>query len=274
MIKIGYQGNNGTFSEIAVINYFKDKEYEKVGFKNFKAIFNSLMNKEIDYALIPVENTTTGIISRTYDLFKDYDINVVGEIKVKITQDLIGIKGCKIDDIKEVYSHPEALSQCSSFFESHPNIQNIPYQDTAKSVEYIKECHDVSKAAIGSWRACEYYGMECIKENIQDEDNNITRFLVITNKKEIVDNANKISMMIILKHQPGSLYNALGILAKKGINLLKLESRPLPHKVFEYLFYIDIDGNLNDKNVKEAIDELKMKCDECVIFGNYVSDNS
>ena len=269
MMKVGYQGNHGTFSEIAALQYFEGQDIEQIGYRNFKEILEDVEKGELDYAVLPVENTTTGIIARSYDLFKDYAIYAIGEINIPIIQNLIGLEGSTIDTIKQVYSHPEALSQCSEFFDAHPDIEPVPYQDTAKSVEYIQEENDISKAAIGSWRAREYYGLEMIEEGIQDSSNNTTRFLVITNKEEVSKEANKISMMMVLKHRPGALYNILGILFKSGVNILKLESRPIPEKPFEYMFYMDFSGNANDREMKECLKELELHCLETKILGNY-----
>ncbi len=269
MTKVGYQGNHGTFSEIAALQYFQGKNVESIGYKNFPSIMKDVENGTLDYAVLPVENTTTGIIARTYDLFQNYAIHVVGEINVPIQQNLIGLPGARIEEIKQVYSHPEALSQCAGFFEAHPQIQEVPYQDTAKSVEYVKQENDPSKAALGSWRAAEYYEMASLQKAVQDSTMNMTRFFVITNKEEEIAGADKISLMLVLRHTPGSLYNALGIISKRGINLLKLESRPRPGKVFEYLFYMDITGSLKQKDVKEMLHELEQRCIECKVFGNY-----
>lgn len=269
MMKVGYQGNHGTFSEIAALQYFKGKEIEQIGYRNFKEIMCDVENKTLDYAVLPVENTTTGIIARSYDLFKDYEVHAIGEINIPIKQDLIGLKGASIDDIKKVYSHPEALSQCSEFFDAHPDLEATPYQDTAKSVEMVKEENDLTKAAIGSWRASEYYDLEILEKEIQDSKTNMTRFLVITNKDEYDKEANKISMMLVLKHRPGALYNLLGILSKSGINILKLESRPIPEKIFEYMFYIDFEGNINNREMKEVLKELELHCLEAKLLGNY-----
>ena len=135
-MKVGYQGNHGTYSEIAALTYFEGVEFEQVGFRNFPSLFEALDQKEIDYALIPVENTTTGIISRTYDRFRDYNIYAVGEINVPITEDLVVCPGTTVDEIEEVYSHPEALSQCGRFFAEHPGCRSMAYQDTAAAVAY------------------------------------------------------------------------------------------------------------------------------------------
>ncbi|NLC95949.1 MAG: bifunctional chorismate mutase/prephenate dehydratase [Erysipelotrichaceae bacterium] len=256
-IKVGYQGANGTFSEIAVNNYFKEKDFIGINYTNFVSIVKDVQDKVIDYALLPVENTTTGIISRTYDLFKDYDIFAVGEINVLIEENLIVLKDTKLEDIKEVYSHPEVIGQCSIFFNDNLNIRPIPYQDTAKSVEYIKSQNNKSKAALASSLAAKYYELDILLRNVQDNKNNVTRFLCVSNNKNIDKDANKISTMFIIKHEAGSLFRLLEVFAKENINLLKLESRPIQGKHFEYCFYLDFDGNINDKNVKKALEKAK-----------------
>jgi chorismate mutase/prephenate dehydratase len=268
-MKVGYQGSHGTFSEIAALEYFKGQSIEQIGYRNFPSILKDTECGAIAYALLPVENTTTGIISRTYDLFKDYAIHAIGEINVPIRENLITVKGTSLSQIKQVYSHPEALAQCQGFFDQHPDIEPVTYQDTAKSVEYIRSCNDPSKAALASWRAAEYYGMESLIENVQDSETNMTRFLAISAKDTVSDSANKISMMLVLKHHPGSLYNTLGILSKNGININRLESRPIPGKVFQYQFYIDFEGNTNDSEMKSVLKELEMRCEECHLFGCY-----
>ena len=155
-------------------------------------------------------------------------------------------------------------------FAKYPDIQQVPYQDTAKSVEFVKESNDHTLAALGSWRAAEYYDMKILAENVQNTSNNMTRFLVIQRDEEPASKeADKVSLMCVLKHTPGSLYNALGILAKRGINIVKLESRPIPGKMFEYLFYVDIMGTPADPVVKEALEQMKKYCVELRSFGSY-----
>ncbi len=268
-LKVGFQGNNGTFSEIAALKYFEGKDIRKTGYRNFVEIMNDVDNGVLDYAVLPVENTTTGIIARTYDLFKYYHVHAVGEIVIPIRENLIVLPGTKLSDIREVYSHPEALSQCQNLFLKHPNFKQIPWQDTASSVKYVKDNQDPSKAALASWLAAEYYGMESLMENVQDSMTNVTRFLIVTNRDEIPEDADKISMMLVLKHEPGSLYQALSILADAGVNLLKLESRPIPGKMFEYLFYIDFTGNTLDPQMRETLKKLDERCLESRILGCY-----
>lgn len=270
-MKVGYQGNHGTYSEIATLNYFKGQEIEQEGFHNFPSLFKALSEKEIDYAVFPVENTTTGIISRTYDYFRNYDIYAVGEVNVPITEDLVVVPGTKIEEIREVYSHPEALSQCNHFFEQHPNCKSMAYQDTAASVAYVKKCNDHSKAALASWRAREYYGMESLQESVQDSSRNMTRFLVMANKETVTKDADKVSMVLVLKNHSGSLYNALGILAKNGIDLIRLESRPIPDSPFQYMFYIDFRGNTHNREVQGVLHELDMRSEYMKVFGCYKS---
>lgn len=269
-IRVGFQGHNGTFSEIAALEYFRGKDIEQTGFRNFREILHAVEAGELDYAMIPVENTTTGIISRTYDLLKDFEVKAVGEIDIPIHEDLIVIPGTKLEEIREVYSHPEALSQCSGFFEAHPDIKSVPFQDTARSVEYVRETGDRSKAALGSWRAREYYGMESLLERVQDLKTNVTRFLVIAPAAHpYPEDADKISMMMVLNHRPGALYNILGILAKNGVNVLKLESRPIPGAMFEYLFYIDFEGSIRSRAIAAMIHEMELRCLRTRILGCY-----
>ncbi len=268
-VKVGYQGNHGTFSEIAVMRYFEGQDIEQRNFTNFTDIMKSCESGELDYALIPVENTTTGIISRTYDLFKHHKVMAVGEIIVRIRQDLIAVPGAKLEEIREVYSHPEALSQCQEFFRHHPQIKAVAYQDTARSVEYVRQCSDHSKAALGSERASEYYGMESLLSGVQDSDTNMTRFLCITSRNETAEDADKVSIMLVLNHEPGALYHAMGILAYNDINVVKLESRPIQGEPFHYCFYLDFAGNLNDPFVKTAMLKLKEHSIETRVLGCY-----
>lgn len=268
-MKVGYQGVSGAFSDMAVRKYFKGQEYEEVSYADFVSMFKDVESGAIDYAMFPVENTTTGIIARTYDHFQNYDIHIVGETVVPIKECLIVLPGTEIEDIKEVYSHPEALNQCQEIFEKYPYMRACVYEDTALSVSYIKEKGDKSKAALASELAAEIYGMEILERQVQDNNVNMTRFLCLTNKDDYPEYADKVSIRMVTSHTPGALYNALGIFASFGINVLRLESRPIVGRIFDYCFYLDFAGNLKDANVQEALRRLEYDCIELNVFGNY-----
>ena len=268
-MKVGYQGVKGAFSEGAVKKFFNGEEYEDIGYSDFISIFEDLESGKLDYAMIPVENTTTGIIARTYDHFQNYNVSIVGELVLPIRECLIVNPGTGIEDIKEVYSHPEALNQCQGLFVKYPQMTSCAYEDTALSVGYIKDTGDKSKAALASELAAEVYGMEVLIPNVQDSDVNMTRFLCLTVTDDYPDDADKVSIRMVTAHKPGALFNALGIFASLGINVLKLESRPIFGRVFEYCFYLDFAGNMNDANVKEALRRLEYDCSELDVFGNY-----
>ncbi|MCH4207318.1 MAG: prephenate dehydratase [Solobacterium sp.] len=268
-VKVGYLGRHGTFSEIAVMQYFNAQRYEPKNYTDFNTILNECDEGKLDCAMLPVENTTTGVIARTYDLFQHHHVHAVGEIVVPIREDLIVLPGTQMETLKEAYSHPEVISQCQNFFHAHPEIKPIACSDSAAAVEYVKQCNDPSKAALASRRAGEYYGLHSLRTEIQDSDTNMTRFLLVTAHEEQDPEADKISMMLVLKHEPGALYQALGALADKQINVTKLESRPIPGHAFQYLFYIDFKGNTEDPDVKEAIEGLKERCSECRLLGCY-----
>lgn len=268
-IRVGYQGEHGTFSEIAVQKYYKNEVIEAVNYKNFVDILNDLEDGLLDTAVLPVENTTTGIIYRTYDLLAYRDIYAIGEVTVRIEENLIGIQNAKIEDIKEVYSHPEALSQCQQFFSQYPHIKSIPFQDTAKSVEYIKECQDVKKGALASYLAAQYYDCPILMKNVNDNEFNTTRFLCVCKGVKVVEDANKISMYFVVNHQPKALYQVIKVFADNNINMLKLESRPLKGRLFEYCFYIDFDGNIDSPIIQDVLTEVKKYCVEMKCLGTY-----
>ncbi len=270
-MKIGYQGVDVAYSQMALRNFFGEGN-EEIGYADFLQMFSDTEKGILDYALFPVENTTTGIIARTYDHFQDYDVYATGEVIIPIRHDLIGFEGCDVLQIREVYSHPEAILQCQELFKKYPHMHPVVYEDTALSVSYVKECGDKSKAAIASRLAAQIYGMSPILKEVQDNDANMTRFLVVGNKEAYPENADKISIRMVLNHTPGALYHTLGIFASKNINVVKLESRPIPGKAFEYCFYLDFSGDLKDPDVKEVLRRLRYDCLDLKVFGCYKAD--
>ncbi len=268
-MKVGLQGHHGTFSEIAVIEYYKNQEIERCQYTNFTDLLNDLEKGVIDEVMLPVENTTTGMIYRTYDLLVDRDVYAIGEILVPIIEHLITLPSVTIQQIKEVYSHPEALGQCEQLFKDYPWLKPIPYQDTAKSVEYIKSCNDTSKAALASYLAAKHYGCTILKENVNDCPLNMTRFLCLKKGKKYVEDANKMSLYLVVKHEAGALFSVVKVFADHGINMLKLESRPLKGRRFEYCFYVDLQGDVNKEDFEQVLKEVESLCVEVKVLGTY-----
>lgn len=266
-MKIGYQGQNGTYSEMACIKYFKCSGQ---GYQDFKTLISDVANNNLDYALLPVENSTTGIIYRTYDLLKDHEVYAVGEVCLRIQEDLIGIKGACKEDIVEVYSHPEPLGQCATYLANN-HMKPISYIDTASSVALVKSLNDKTKAALASPLACSYYDMETLEENVQDNKLNTTRFFIISSKKQFDKKANKISLYFVVNHQPGALYKVIECFAINNINLLKIESRPQQTKLFEYCFYIDFEGNMDTQLIQTLLKSLDQYCLNFKLLGCYQS---
>ncbi len=272
-MKVGYLGNRGTFSEMAVHKTFNKVDYQAVGYADFDSLLDALESKEIHYCLLPVENSQTGMIFRTYDLLKDRNIYACKEVYVRIDEHLIGLKGTDIKLIQEVYTHPEPIAQCQGFFKNHPWIKPIPYYDTASSVQLVKETNDSTKAAIASKLSAELYGLEILAEKIQDHPDNITRFFCLSKEENIDQDANCTSLYFTVKHESKALFKVIEIFAKYDINMLKLQSRPINGRIFEYCFYLDIEANVVDTLMKQMIQEIKQHCIQFKILGCYTKQS-
>ncbi|MCY6369990.1 prephenate dehydratase [Clostridium ganghwense] len=272
-IKIGFQGVKGSFSEQALLEYFRE-DIPTYNVENFEDVFEALKKDEIDYGVLPIENSSTGGIAEIYDLLREYGFFIVGERIIKVDHNLLGIKGSKIEDIKEAYSHSQAFSQSSEFLKNYPEWKCIPYKNTATSAELIKNENCKHKVAIGSKKAAEVYGLNIIKPNINHNKNNYTRFIIIGKNLELEDDYNKISILFTLPHKAGSLYNILSIFAENNLSMLKIESRPIVGRSWEYFFYIDFEGNLNDEVVKDAIELIKNNSCDFKLLGNYKAHNN
>nr|WP_303244380.1 prephenate dehydratase [uncultured Cellulosilyticum sp.] len=266
---VGYQGVPGAYGEQATINYFQGNWSKCVAHEEFQDVFDALEAGNIDYGVIPIENSSAGEVLDTYDLIKKYNLYIVGEEIVKVQHNLLGVKGAKLEDIKEVYSHKQAISQCKPFLKENKQITPIPYLNTAAACEYVAGLNDVTKAAIGSKRAGELYRLEPIRTNIHFNQNNCTRFIILARKMHIQDNCDKISICFTTEHTSGSLYNILGHFAYNGLNLLKIQSRPLLEREWEYYFFVDIEGNLQDANVLIALSRVEEQTRYLKILGNY-----
>ena len=270
-MKVGYQGVPGAYSEVATINFFGKDGYESIGYDNFRSLIKDLANKSIDYAVIPIENSTTGIIYRTMDLIRHNNIFAIGEVYVPIQHQLISFSDSSFEDIVDVYSHPEALSQCNYFFELNEQLNPVTWKDTSESVGYIKRNNLKNSAALASKRAAEIYDMKIIRENVQDISTNTTRFLIFQNQVEVPENANKTTMYFQVSHTPGALLSALQVFADEKLNLINLNSRPLGNEnIFQYGFFVEIDEKLNSTNMENALEKIKPHVILTNIIGSYL----
>lgn len=267
-IKIGYQGVKGSFSEEAMIEFFGENQ-EAVSYEKFEDVFIGLANKQIDYGILPFENSCTGAITAVYDLLSKYGFYIVGEECIKIKQNLVGIKGTKIEDIEEVYSHPQGFEQSKVFLKEHDNFKLVYYYNTAISAKHVSNLKDRSKAAIASSRAAKIYGLEVIEKEINDNESNNTKFVIISKSLELSKDCNKMTVTFSLDNKAGTLYNLLGHFAKNQINMVKVESRPSKNNLWEYVLYVDLEGNIKDENVKDAINTIEKECKYFKLLGCY-----
>lgn len=276
-MKVGFQGINGAYSETAIYNFF-DKKTKTNGYDTFEDVFESVKTNKADYGVIPVENTITGSIAINYDLLLKEDVRVIAEICIPVHHNLISHHGNKIKNIKRVYSHPQALEQCKYFLKKN-KFKPCPEYDTAGAVKSIKQRRDMEEAAIASELCAETYNMDILSKNIESNKNNITRFFVITNRNNIGKKfvsglkKEKTSIAFKTKHIPGALVNCLQRLYKNGINLTKLESRPIIGTPWEYVFFADFEGGIDDENVKFTLKEMEAASIFVKVLGSYPKGN-
>lgn len=267
---IGYQGVEGSYSTVACQRFSGEKHYQTKGFLTFRSLVDALLHDEVDYIALPVENSTSGPITRTIDLMKYLDVTVTDEIYVKIDHALITKHPIELSEITKVYSHPEALEQCYTYLSQYPHIEVLEHMDTAGAVEMVKHAEDDTIAAIAGSHAAELYGMTVLQENISDNPFNTTRFLFFKKEEDPVNQVQgKTSIYIEVNHSTGSLSDILNIFKKHDTNLLYLMSRPIQTKPFEYGFFIDIDNGLGNEALHMALKELKGICTYINILGSY-----
>jgi len=266
-VKVAYQGEPGAYSESAVYSYFGPSA-QPVPCKNFSDVFRSVETERTEYGIVPIENSIEGSVNPVYDLFLKYDPKVCGEVVLKITHCLIANPETRLEDIKVIYSHPQALGQCRTYLESL-NCELISTYDTAGSVKMIKEQRLKDAGAIAGERAARIYGMNILARDIADNPNNYTRFFVLSKTDAPPSGNDKTSVIFSTRHIPGALYQALGEFAKRNINLTKIESRPTKRRLWEYNFYLDFEGHRSEKKCAEALEGLRQKAVFVKILGSY-----
>lgn len=265
---IGYGGAEGAFSEEALIKYFGEEKKRK-NYPEFQQVFEALKDGEISYGVVPIENSSTGVINDVYDMLRKYGFYIVGEEYLSISQHLLGKKGTEISEIEEVHSHPQGIQQSSEFLKGYGDWKRIPEHNTALAAKMVSESNDNKKVAIASKRAANIYGLEILKENINNEISNKTRFVIIG--KELESTEDKISIIFKLEHKVGSLLNILKFVNDYGLNMVKIESRPVGDEPWQYYFYLDFQGDLKDENVKNLLEEIEKKTSYFKLLGAYKS---
>lgn len=271
-LEVGCFGMPGSYSHQALEKYFAGRQINRHHYALFEDVVQAVKKGEIKYGVLPIENSSTGGITEVYDLLRHYDCSIVGEQCVKIEHNLLGVPGARLEDITTVYSHPQGFAQSKEFFQQYPQMELVPYFSTSKSAETVRDKQDRYLAAVAGSQAAEMYGLQILAANINYNSNNYTRFIVIANEAEQAANANKITVVVAVKHEAGSLYRTLGHFYHSGLNMMNLESRPIEGKSWEYFFHIDLVGNLREERVRQALAQLSDSCAYCKILGNYPAD--
>jgi prephenate dehydratase len=266
-MKVAFQGERGAYSEEAIIQHF-GPSITPVPRPYFRDVFMAVERGEADLGLVPVENTLMGSIVQNYDLLNERPLKARGEVILRIVGNLIANPGVKLEDVKKVYSQPPALAQCRDYLEEH-GMEALAAYDTAGSVKIVKDEGYKDAAAIASKRAAEVYNMEILAHGIESHAENYTRFLVIGEEDHEPTGKDKTSLAFIVAHRPGTLHRALQAFAEVGINLTKIESRPLVGSPWEYIFFIDLIGHKKDPDMKRAIENLQNYATSVKILGSY-----
>lgn len=267
-VTVVFQGVEGAYS-YAAMNTFFGKDIRSFHVDTWKDAMEAIKNREADFAVLPIENSTAGIVQDNYDLLTKYDHVIVGEQIIPCQHALVGLPGTSLEQIKDVYSHPQALMQCREFLESHREWTTHEFGNTAAAAKKIAQDGDKTQAAISSPYAAEFFGLSVLKENIYTNAGNSTRFIIVTKEKIYCRSAGKVSVSYELPHESGSLYNSLSHFIYNGLNMTKIESRPIHGRNWEYRFFVDFEGNLSDSAVKNALRGLETETQNFRIHGNY-----
>lgn len=267
-VRVVYQGEEGAYTQQAMLEYFGE-HVSSFHVEQWRDAMVAIAEGMADYAVLPIENSTAGIVSDIYDLLVEFDNYIVAEKIIPIHHALLGLPDAQVSDIQTVYSHPQGLMQCSRFLEVHRGWQQVSMLNTAMAARKVLEDQDKSQAAIASMAAAKAFGLKVLKEHVNHSDTNSTRFIVATNQKMYARDARKVSICFEVPHESGSLYNVLSHFIYNGLNMCRIESRPIPDRNWEYHFFVDFDGNLNDSAVKNALRGIQEEALNLKILGNY-----
>ena len=264
---VACQGVEGAYSQIACEKMFKAPMI--MYFKNFDGVFNAIEQGLCQYGILPIENSTAGSVKKVYDLMIHHNFSIVRTFRMKVDHNLIAKPGAKLSEIKEIYSHEQAINQCSDFLKSLPGVKVIAVENTAVAANMVAQSDRMDVAAISSHACEDIYGLKSLADSIQDKGNNRTRFICISKNLEIYPGSDKTSIMMILSHKPGALYRVLARMYVLGINVIKLESRPIPDRDFEFMFYFDLETSIYSEEFVQLMCELDDLCEEFKYLGSY-----
>ena len=264
---VACQGVEGAYSQIACEKIFKNPFI--MYFKNFEGVFSAIDKGLCQYGILPLENSTAGSVKKVYDLMIKHNFSIVRTFRLKVDHNLLAKPGTKLSDIKEVYSHEQAINQCSEFLQTMTGITVIPVANTAVAADMVSKSDRMDVAALSSRSCAELYNLEILASSIQDKGNNRTRFICISKNQEIYPGSDKTSIMMVLPHRPGSLYKFLARLYTLGINVTKLESRPIPDRDFEFMFYFDLETSIYSEEFVQLMCELEDLCEDFKYLGSY-----
>ncbi|MBE5968518.1 MAG: chorismate mutase [Lachnospiraceae bacterium] len=267
--RIAFYGEKGSYTEQAMREYF-NKEATGISMGTFTEVMQAVKEGVAEYGVLPIENSSTGSLSDIYDLLAEFNNTIIGEHVVKVEHCLWGLPGAKLSDITKVYSHRQGLLQCSDFLKQSPKIRPVEGGSTAGCAKRILEEGDITQAAIASRIAGEYYGLQLLQDSIHKEANNATRFIIISNLKMYQKGANSTSICFELPHKTGSLYHMLSHLIYNNINMTRIESRPVPDKAFEYRFFIDLEGCIDQPVIQNALYSIKEEAIDMKILGCFL----
>ncbi len=267
MFSVAFQGEKGAYSEDAVIAFYGD--VATLPCRYFSDVFEAIQKNKADAGVVPVENSQAGSVADTYDLLLNYPLTIYGEVTLRVRHCLMALPGETIETIRTVLSHPQGLAQSEEFLKKLTNVKIVSETNTAASAKRIREENLKGYAAIASRRAAQIYGLEILAEGIETNPNNYTRFFVISKDAAPKGQDNKTSLVFAVKNEPGSLYAILGSFARRNINLTKLESRPSRDKPWEYVFYADFEGHMDDAVCQEILGELREMTSFLKILGSY-----
>lgn len=264
---VACQGVEGAYSQIACEKIFKSPLI--MYFKDFESVFTAIDKGMCQYGILPIENSTAGSVKKVYDLMIQHNFSIVRTFRLKVDHNLLANKGAKLSDVKEIVSHEQAISQCSDFLQSLHGVNVVPVANTALASEMVAKSGRKDFAALSSRACAELYGLNCLASNVQDKGNNRTRFICISKNLEIYPGSDKTSIMMVLNHKPGALYKVLARMYTLGINVTKLESRPIPDREFEFMFYFDLETSIYSDEFVQLMCELEELCEEFKYLGSY-----